>query len=459
MATLSLKDGIAQLESVPTTLPEKSAVAAYLRVPLDFYVVAGNLRFPEDAPNTLTRISVPQNVVHALGQISSAELVLPEPGSSEDSYHHYYDMFFRSVFWMLVRSFGIEVSYERNRVDSLTSVMNTRPDVLVKCRNIVVLRGEEKSRLNPITDAEAELTSKIKRWSSLRYGYMPYIFVFATSGEYLQIHLIDKSRVLFNICKFNLCSLSERISLANTVIRMALLIPLMLRHVPEILFHATFYQEETIWRQNDKCKLTFSDCNVSKIWFDNVPTVSTKAAYEALEKLSEDRNRPRGLIHAKIIQNRDEKTRSGKKQMSELAVEMFPLGFILSLWRGVLTQPQLESAIRDIVAGLNTWHSQGFCHGDVRFPNIICLGVDLSEWALIDFDHSCKAEDKARIEWRHPCIGDLLCYASDWIQVASLIEDTFPSELRYFDLLAALRKHSEPTFDIIHFLGITPCQN
>ncbi|KAL7684455.1 hypothetical protein Plhal304r1_c035g0108161 [Plasmopara halstedii] len=55
------------------------------------------------------------------------------------------------------------------------------------------MRGEEKSSLEPIAKARAELTIKMRRWNVMLYGDLPYILGYATSGSDLQVVAIKRS--------------------------------------------------------------------------------------------------------------------------------------------------------------------------------------------------------------------------------------------------------------------------
>eukprot|EP00301_Raphidiophrys_heterophryoidea_P008614 c13163_g2_i3.p1 GENE.c13163_g2_i3~~c13163_g2_i3.p1 ORF type:complete len:376 (-),score=55.50 c13163_g2_i3:115-1242(-) len=333
----------------------------------------------------------------------------------------------------IVSLFSRDVFHHRNRNDPQTSTSSARPDVIIKYDRFVVLRGEEKSSENRIEQADKEIVGKMRQWSRILYGDMPYIFAYTTRAEHARLHFINPSRQSSAIGDYDLKNQEQRFAFTEAVIRIALLMPRLIETVPDVLRTALVFVEQTLSRQEGQCSLRFSDASVQKTWTE-LPTDATAAAYKELAKLSSGRNRPRGLIAAKMIKNTNERC--------ALAVRMTPLGFVLTSWTEI-TPEQLLMGIGDVVTGLNTWHSQGFCHGDVRPTNIVCLELNLSEWALIDFDLSHRADDKITIHWHHPCSGQILGYGSDWKQVAELI-GVHP---KCQGLKKALQEHTQAVFD------------
>jgi len=419
----------------PKTLPAANtdSIRAFVTRPLEFafwHPFYESVSFYDARDDRRPRIRAPNELAIHLLEIKY--LKLPESDSSEDSWHHIHDYFFRDVFVEIISLFVRPVNHNRNRIDPKTSQTNTRPDAIIKVGGFVVLRGEEKSGDNSIDTADQELVDKMKEWSVFLYGRMPYIFAYTTRAEHVRLHFITQPRQARLIGDYDLNSTSSRYELTEAVVRMALLVPQLIDLVPQVLKEANIYCEQTISRQDDKCTLKFSNFNVLKTWTQPT-TPATMIAYTELAKLSSKQNRPRGLICA-MVKN---------KNKGAFAVRMTPLGFTLPSWTQ-LTDDQLLIAIRDVITGLNTWHDHGFCHGDVRPPNIVCLNAELSEWALIDFDYSYKPTDMATIDWNHPCVGETLSFASDWKQVAALIG---PRE-KWQQLNEVLKRHTKPRFDV-----------
>eukprot|EP00301_Raphidiophrys_heterophryoidea_P008618 c13163_g4_i1.p1 GENE.c13163_g4_i1~~c13163_g4_i1.p1 ORF type:complete len:602 (-),score=117.76 c13163_g4_i1:473-2224(-) len=432
---MTLTDITTELKKYQKVLPESDpkAMRAHVTRPLDFvfcHPKLGDIIFSNVLQNQ-PRIRVPEELFPHLLEIK--KLKFPDSGSSEDSWHHIHDFFFRDVLVEIIELFVTPVFHDRNRTDPRTSKSNFRPDVIIKADGFVVLRGEEKSDNCPIDDADREIVEKMRDWSAFLYGRMPYIFAYTTRAEHVRLHFITQSRQPQVIRDYNLKSSTSRFELVEAVIQIGLMVPQLIERVPKILREAHIYSEQTISRQEGQCSLKFSNSNVLKTW-TQLSTCATRTAYAQLATLSSRQNRPRGLICAKVE----------NKEGYTLAVRMMPLGFTLASWER-LTDDQMLIAIRDVVAGLNTWHWLGFCHGDVRPLNIVCLNVELSEWALIDFDYSHKVTDKATIDWNHPCCGEVLSFVSDWKQVAALIG---PHHQKLQNLKEMLGKHTKPEFDV-----------
>jgi len=84
-----------------------------------------------------------------------------------------------------VQAFGKNIRIDRNVIDqNTTTIRGLRPDYLIWLKNILVLKGEEKS--DDISQAITELTDKNECWNLSMYREVPYILCYAAGGSMLQ---------------------------------------------------------------------------------------------------------------------------------------------------------------------------------------------------------------------------------------------------------------------------------
>ncbi|KAG9400756.1 hypothetical protein AC1031_010195 [Aphanomyces cochlioides] len=132
--------------------------------------------------------------------------------------------------------------------------------------------------------------------------------------------------------------------------------------------------------------------------------------YAALMKIN---NEFQGRTHLQIVSDM-------KPKQTELKVLLTPLG--------VERQPLTIQEVRDWVFGmltaLNLWHGSEYCHGDIRWRNIVFVPTDAATgyWMLIDMDES-YAPNTHKIDWRHQHMVKTLTYQHDLHQLGELLAD------------------------------------
>ncbi|ETM48304.1 hypothetical protein L914_07145, partial [Phytophthora nicotianae] len=117
----------------------------------------------------------------------------PEATASENSWQLYYDALL-SIPISLWHEKGFLVREHRCLADETgTTSLRKRPDYILQYKGLLLMRGEEMSSLESIAKAQAELTTKMRRWNVMLYGDLPYILGYATSGSDLQVVAIERS--------------------------------------------------------------------------------------------------------------------------------------------------------------------------------------------------------------------------------------------------------------------------
>ncbi|KAE8884124.1 hypothetical protein PF002_g23297 [Phytophthora fragariae] len=104
---------------------------------------------------------------------------------------------------------------------------------------------------------------------------------------------------------------------------------------------------------------------------------------------------------------------------------------------------QVREWLRCMLTALKYWHSCNYCHGDVRWPNILYDPTsDSGYWILIDMDESRKP-NTTTIDWNHKFNGHTLNFQHDLYQLGKLMNTflfTLPDDLVDFQtkLLSAV---------------------
>ncbi|KAE8983720.1 hypothetical protein PF011_g21064 [Phytophthora fragariae] len=220
---------------------------------------------------------------------------------------------------------------------------------------MLVLRGEEKDALTHIDVPSNELFQKMRYWNPIVYGDLPYTLGYATSGEQLRVLAIDRHlhAHVIPLMPFTPDVNDKReIELINDVIR------------------------RTIKREQCRDEMDFK--RLADI-------------YTTLQDLN---NRVREKTYLQTVRKLNLKD-------DLLCVRLSPLGCI---------QPpqdvdQVREWLRCMLTALKYWHSCNYCHGDVRWPNILYDPTsDSGYWILIDMDESRKP-NTTTIDWNHKFNG------------------------------------------------------
>ncbi|KAL7684456.1 putative tyrosine-protein kinase, active [Plasmopara halstedii] len=79
-----------------------------------------------------------------------------------------------------------------------------------------------------------------------------------------------------------------------------------------------------------------------------------------------------------------------------------------------------------MLTALKYWHGCGYCHGDIRWRNIVLVPTSgFSYWVLIDMDES-RQLNTTTIRWKHRYQGHKLRFQHDLCQLGQLM-GSFPS--------------------------------
>ncbi|RLN91081.1 hypothetical protein BBJ28_00026504 [Nothophytophthora sp. Chile5] len=116
------------------------------------------------------------------------------------------------------------------------------------------------------------------------------------------------------------------------------------------------------------------------------------------------------------------------KRSYPLVVGLSPIGC-----RRYPTTDETSGWLRDMLTALKYWHGREYCHGDVRWRDIVFVPTAGSGyWMLIDMDES-RQPNTTIIEWSHEFNGDKLRSQHDLYQLGELLEDVsfeLPDDLK-----------------------------
>ena len=171
-------------------LPPAAELASLLqqplpcRVPLDSTSLAAEL-FAADAPLlTGTTLHMALNLV-------DAHWSKPFSAVSEMEMLCAYDMIV-FVVHRVCEGYPLELSFARDRQDPTGSTLGRkRPDYLARVGMLPLLRGEEKRGGIKLAVPIEELTKKMRPWSRSVFGDLPYVFGYATSGNWITVVAIN----------------------------------------------------------------------------------------------------------------------------------------------------------------------------------------------------------------------------------------------------------------------------
>ncbi|POM67107.1 Hypothetical protein PHPALM_16938 [Phytophthora palmivora] len=287
--------------------------------------------------------------------------------TSESLWQHFYDKLI-DITVHICLSRGMRVNIMRNVEDPTgTSKKKKRPDVIIICNDMVVLRGEEKRAGVDIDIPSLELTTKMNPWSIMRYGQLPFILGYVTSGPRLQIVMINAT---------------------NGELK-----------VTEVLDINSIH----MWNKSDAIKAFY---NLAFIFEQMV--VASRQALPTRWLPCRNRNRRLELVKISVGKPFTEPReieviqRTIKRKWyvvfhafgTKIVAQLTPLGY----HRQPDTEAEVYNWLHDMLTALRNWHACGYCHGDVCMENIVYIPSSTrGYWILIDMDKSHPPG--ARITW------------------------------------------------------------
>ncbi|TMW59085.1 hypothetical protein Poli38472_007230 [Pythium oligandrum] len=272
------------------------------------------------------------------------------------------------------------------------------------------MRGKEKNAMNKQSEAFSELTSKMTGWNPLLYGNLPYILGYATSAAAFRLVAIEEGN---GQCR------------ATTILELDIL-----QHTAEAL--KVFYNLGMLYHKMATLSHLACACDLRPFLAD----VRGKRTLVLLDKViertikrsdCEDTNDFERLIR---IYRKLEGLKNVKSDVThlqtvellevkwdkQLVVELSPIGYVRHP-----KDNEVSQWLEHMLTALKHWHALGYCHGDLRWGNMVCVPGHRSEyWVLIDMDESREPDTKV-IDWNHTFRGDTLRFQHDLYQLGKLL--------------------------------------
>jgi len=362
------------------------------------------------------------NMINTKCNFNSAPTAL----ASENTWQSYYDVFLM-IIQMICSANQFRIDCTRNKVDATgTTTGNLRPDCLICTKNgLVVLRGEEKNATTGIDVPLTELTAKMRKWNPIFYGELPYTLGYATSGALMSIVAIDRFSNLHEIISSqSLLKAQERVKLMKIFYNLAFFFELMeVKSNRTTTIHLMPFVPQT----NGKRTLELVDAGMRRTYVKSAPDSDRMVdIYLTLKKINDKAS---GKNHLQIVSEL-------KIKKTKFEVILTPLGFE----KKPSTVEEAREWIVGMLTALSFWHGSNYCHGDIRWRNIVFVPTEAATgyWMLIDMDESYPPNTR-KIDWNHQRTGETLTYQHDLYQLGKLLGSfvfVLPKELE--DLRKAL---------------------
>ena len=292
--------------------------------------------------------------------------------TSEDRLHSMFDDLIGKPFFDLL---GYEFS--RNQIDKAPTPLiqeGKRPYFLLSIKNILVVRGEEKSRLGSIDAAFKDLAVKCRKWNPAVLGRLPYVFGYAAAGYKIRIYAIYPRHDL-TVCfqqigrELNLEQVMDALELVKWIFNLARIIKRLVVEIP--LSVPPLGQR---WRRSSKqcSEVTIHDGYVEKLLrCDSGYDFKWKGGLEDLYAL-----KIKNVIRLRAV---DITSRFIKLELEPLAFREEPRN-----------QKELHRCLEDVLTALKEMHENGWVHRDIKSGNVLhCLD---DSWMVIDLEYAVKLD-------------------------------------------------------------------
>ncbi|RIB19827.1 kinase-like domain-containing protein [Gigaspora rosea] len=282
----------------------------------------------------------------------------PEFGSTEDSFHSFWDALICNPFKIACPS----GNFNRNS-NCHISTKRFRPDYSYVVFDACLTRGEEKGPSDN-DDPAVELTSKLT-WT---YGNCPYIFGYYAQGTavtYCYLYFEEgqvKRKDLFT-CRLE--TLEGRIQAFNIGINIGRLLPLLRQTLPE-----SFEREFIVLHRSSGKTIELLRATVVKRYNSVESVEKPKTLYRKMEEYR--------------IPFIDHLTHANTEESTTPFAIFSP--------KGVFHKPdskeQLIKALYCVLTAIKSLHEIDIMHRDLRWDNVLRF-IDQDKWFIIDFDDAC----------------------------------------------------------------------
>jgi len=261
----------------------------------------------------------------------------------------------------------------RNTTDpSGTTVKGKRPDYCLWVKGALLLKAEHKRSDDALPAAIRELVEKMNGWNMVALRGLPFLPCYAVGGKYLQFCAITppvtggSTPQVHTITEaFNMAEPQRRLRIMRVSLNMLRVFAALRKLLPPEVPQLYAMQPRTVGY------IIIMDTHVRKVC---VP--APDAVYACLGWGPDAAQLPCAVTVARYKKRRD----------GLVALDIQPV-CMQSLPD---TEADLRDAIRSICRAMAAFHSRGFAHRDLRWPN--CLRDVSGRWCVADFELADKAE-------------------------------------------------------------------
>ncbi|CAM6019566.1 unnamed protein product [Sphagnum balticum] len=254
---------------------------------------------------------------------------------------------------------------------SSSTKKRSRPDTLLTASGCTFLIGEDK--LSSLSDAEADLTAKVRPLSTMLYGELQFILGYIAAGSAFQWLSIGKSGVVRRVGPtLDLSTDVDRCQYLLSIGYAYQLVKKMIDSVPQVpgrhaMFTEDIVGDRTICFFPDRVKKSIENfdsfCREMMTGLDVI-----LRAYKAGEGCPS------------LPQLMGEKSDPYISRTGTYTVEIRPLGHAPIL----RSEQSIRTMAKNVCKALSVLHEAGLVHRDVRLPNIV--QVSQEQFMLIDLE-------------------------------------------------------------------------
>lgn len=321
---------------------------------------------------------------------------------------------------------GVTIEYAYNSLDRYTGP-ETRPDETVYVNNFLMCRGEHS--VDSIHVVTKKFIAKFPDYSEIEYGpWIRYLPAYIANRDVLRFFLVDiRTKALHNVGSFNLQYMVDRrnaVKLSLNIYRLLLtMVPLCPLNIPPLY--------------RDIHGVIFFANYVFKPLYQHQP-----CAPDEVYALLRDGRIPYAI----------------RVEKQDTCLLIRPKGVAITAGGGGIHPQDLVRAVSSVLKCLQSLHSHGFAHRDIRWNNVIRMNSGDNEhqdFRVIDFELAAKSgetmplqkyvfEDIVAYGQRFFCHHDLVCLAKmiDFVSFQGDPTALSPSLLALRDYLASATKES-----------------
>jgi hypothetical protein len=298
---------------------------------------------------------------------------------------------------------------DRNRSDaSGATAKSLRPDYTAYCSGALVAKAEHKATPLELQAALQELLAKMNGgWNPLAMRGMPFLPCYAVGGELLQFAVVlpptggAAMSVVTVSHQFILTTPQGRLGVVKAACNMFRILVWLQSRMP--VDPVQLYVEQ---KRLDGGSITVYDNHVVKL----TRTVAAEAVYVAVSQI------PHAIRIAEVKPPRFGGDGMTRLKLEPVAIERLPRD-----------ETELQAAVRCVLVALAAFHSRGFVHHDVRWPNVLFAAA--GDWILSDFELAGTIGSPTPLRAVNPTLlppearvdGSLYATSADIWQVGQLV--------------------------------------